>query len=34
MQLELKLQKTSETTYLEGNKTQTWYCVTYLEVSK
>ena len=34
MQLQLKLQKTAEITYLKAKKQQTRYRVTYLEVSK
>ena len=34
IQLELKLQKTVELTYLEANKQQTTYHLTYSEVSK
>ena len=34
MQLQIKLQKTAEIKYLEGNKQQTRYCLTYLEISK
>ena len=34
MQLEVKLQKTAEITYLEAYKQQTRYRLTYLEVSK
>ena len=33
MQLQIKLQKTEEITCLEENKEETWYHVTYLEVS-
>ena len=34
MQLQLKLQKRAETTYLDANKQQTTYRLIYLEVSK
>ena len=34
MQLQAKLQKTAGKTYLEANKQQTKYRLTYLEVSK
>ena len=34
MQLQLKLQKTPEVTYVEANKQQRWYCLTYLEIWK
>ena len=34
MELQSKLQKTSEIMHLEANKQQTRYRVTYLEVSK
>ena len=34
MQLELKLRKRAERTYLEANKQQTRYRLTYLEISK
>ena len=34
MELQLKLKKTEEITYLESKKQQTRYHLTYLEVSK
>ena len=34
MELQVKLQKTAEITYLEAKKEQASYRVTYLEVSK
>ena len=34
MQLQVKLQKTAEIMYLEANKNQTKYLLTYLQVSK
>ena len=34
MELQVKLQKTAEITYLEANKQQARYRLTYLEVSK
>ena len=34
MQLQVKVQKTGEIRYLEANKEETRYHLTYLEVSK
>ena len=34
IQLQVKLQKTVELTYLKANKQQTKYYLTYLQVSK
>ena len=33
-QLQVKLQKTKEITFLEENKEETRYCLTYLEVTR